>query len=189
MPILPLNCLDNLRLLERARLVVVDHLKYLSRGLRAAPSVTRQCRHGRQRASADVREGFGRVGVLHRWRLGAAVRLRRLRKGFGRRGRAFKNSRLNSSSAFSAARWRRSRSSASCARRFFRPRWMADSLCASGVMLLRRGDDASMASRRRHVPSTRPRESLYVITDAAKRATPRCRFPPSRPRRAPPAPS
>ena len=122
-----MNCLDNFRLLERARLVVVDHLKYLSRGLRAAPSVMRQCRHGRQRASADVREGFGRVGVLHRWRLGAAVRLRRLRKGFGRRGRAFKNSRLNSSSAFSAARWRRSRSSASCSRRFFRPRWMADS--------------------------------------------------------------
>jgi len=30
----------------------------------------------------------------------------------------------------------------------------------------RRGDDASMASRRRHAPSTRPRESLYVITDA-----------------------
>ena len=120
------------------------------------------------------------------------IRARRrvaLRKGFGRRGRAFKNSRLNSSSAFSAARWRRSRSSASCARRFFRPRWMADSLCASGVMLLRRGDDASMASRRRHAPSTRPRESLYVITDAAKRAIPRCRFPPSRPRRAPPAPS
>ena len=120
------------------------------------------------------------------------IRARRrvaLRKGFGRRGRAFKNSRLNSSSAFSAARWRRSRSSASCARRFFRPRWMADSLCASGVMLLRRGDDASMASRRRHAPSTRPRESPYVITDAAKRAIPRCRFPPSRPRRAPPAPS
>ena len=65
MPILPLNCLDNLRLLERARLVVVDHLKHLSRGLRAAPSVMRQRRHGRQRASADVREGFGRVGVLH----------------------------------------------------------------------------------------------------------------------------
>jgi hypothetical protein len=46
-----------------------------------------------------------------------------------------------------------------------------------------------MASRRRRTPSTRPRESLYVITDAAKRAIPRCRFPPSRPRRAPPAPS
>ena len=30
MPILPLNCLDNLRLLERARLVIVDHRKYLS---------------------------------------------------------------------------------------------------------------------------------------------------------------
>ena len=102
---------------------------------------------------------------------------------------AFKNSRLNSSSAFSAARWRRSRSSASCARRFFRPRWMADSLCASGVMLLRRGDDASMASRRRQATSTRPRESLYVITDAARRAIPQCQFPPSRPHQAPPTPS
>ena len=102
---------------------------------------------------------------------------------------AFKNSRLNSSSAFSAARWRRSRSSASCARRFFRPRWMADSLCASDVMSTRSGNDASIASRRRHVPSTRPRESLYVITDAAKRAIPRCRFPPSRPHQAPPTPS
>ena len=30
MPRLPLNCLDNLRLLERARLVIVDHRKYLS---------------------------------------------------------------------------------------------------------------------------------------------------------------
>ena len=40
---------------------------------------------------------------------------------------AERNSRLKSSSAFSAARWRRSRSSASCARRFFRPRWIADS--------------------------------------------------------------
>ena len=78
---------------------------------------------------------------------------------------AFKNSRLNSSSAFSAARWRRSRSSASCARRFFRPRWMADSLCASGVMPLRRGDDASMASRRRQTPSTRVSESPHVTSD------------------------
>ena len=102
---------------------------------------------------------------------------------------AFKNSRLNSSSAFSAARWRRSRSSASCARRFFRPRWMADSLCAYDVMSIRSGNDASMASKRRHAPSTRPRESLYVITDAARRAIPQCQFPPSRPHQAPPTPS
>ena len=181
MPILPLNCLDNLRLLERARLVVVDHLKYLARLRR------------RRRKDVNVATGDSALQPTRATiRATACLVVSRRsphRKGFGRRGRAFKNSRLNSSSAFSAARWRRSRSSASCARRFFRPRWMADSLCASGVMLLRRGDDASMASRRRHAPSTRPRESLYVITDAAKRAIPRCRFPPSRPRRAPPAPS
>ena len=59
---------------------------------------------------------------------------------------AERNSRLKSSSAFSAARWRRSRSSASCARRFFRPRWMADSLCAYDVMSTRSGNDASIAS-------------------------------------------
>ena len=132
---------------------------------------------------------FSRRARRIRARLGAAVRLRRLRKGFGRRGRAFKNSRLNSSSAFSAARWRRSRSSASCARRFFRPRWIADSLCAYDVMSIRSGNDASIASRRRHVPSARPRESLYVITDAAKRAIPRCRFRRTCPRPGPRAPS
>ena len=40
---------------------------------------------------------------------------------------AFKNSSVNSASARSAARWRRSRSSASCSRRLARPRLMAAS--------------------------------------------------------------
>ena len=45
---------------------------------------------------------------------------------------AFKKPALNSSSAAAAARSRRSRSSASCARRFLRPRWIASSpVCAS----------------------------------------------------------
>ena len=82
---------------------------------------------------------------------------------------AFKNSVVNSSSAAIAARSRRSRSMANCSRRFARPRWIASSLRASGVMLLRRGDDASMASRRRQSRSTRPRESLVL-------APRRCRY-------------
>ena len=40
---------------------------------------------------------------------------------------AFKKPALNSSSAAAAARSRRSRSSASCSRRFLRPRWIASS--------------------------------------------------------------
>ena len=59
---------------------------------------------------------------------------------------AFKNSLLNSASAFSAARSRRSRSAASCSRRFARPREMASSLrAATGE--LRTRTVASMASQ------------------------------------------
>ena len=48
-----------------------------------------------------------------------------------------RNSALNSASALAAARSRRSRSAASWASRFERPRWIACSLRATGVMFVR----------------------------------------------------
>ena len=69
---------------------------------------------------------------------------------------AVRNSALNSSSAAAAARSRRSRSFAICSRRFARPRLIAVSLRASGVMPLRGGGDASMASRRRQTNDMKP---------------------------------
>ena len=84
---------------------------------------------------------------------------------------AFKNSVVNSSSAAIAARSRRSRSMASCSRRFARPRWIASSLRASGVMPPRGGDDASMASRRRQKnglkPWRTPRDAPLVDVELA----------------------
>ena len=46
---------DDLRLFERARVVLVDHNKALPGGLRAGPSVT---------YAGDAREGFGRRGAV-----------------------------------------------------------------------------------------------------------------------------
>ena len=84
---------------------------------------------------------------------------------------AFKNSALNSSSAAAAARAARARSSAICSSRFARPRLIAASLRASGVVPLRGGDDASTASRRRQKnglkPWRTPRDAPLVDVELA----------------------
>ena len=71
---------------------------------------------------------------------------------------AFKKSALNSASAFSAARAARARSSAICSSRFARPRLIAASLRASGVVPLRGGDDAS-------VPPLVPPSPLFMFME------------------------
>ena len=85
---------------------------------------------------------------------------------------ALRNSAENSSSAAAAARAARARSSAICSSRFARPRLIAASLRASGVMPLRGGDDASMASRRRQKngmkPWRTPRDAPLVDVDFAR---------------------
>ena len=84
---------------------------------------------------------------------------------------ALRNSAENSSSAAAAARAARARSSAICSSRFARPRLIAASLRASGVMPLRGGDDASMASRRRQKngmkPWRTPRDAPLVDVELA----------------------
>ena len=85
---------------------------------------------------------------------------------------AFKNSALNSSSAAAAARAARARSSAICSSRFARPRLIAASLRASGVVPLRGGDDASTASRRRQKngmkPWRTPRDAPFMNINLAR---------------------